>query len=333
MTSNSPNKAADKLKSFRKCMIPYYVDIILKTNSIIASKNDNWIKHETIAYLDKVVKEYTNIKTYAAALVDLYMTVSIYDGEEVAIKKTRFSEKAIRALNSLLLRVCIYDISLNTSLLNDFFKTFNGICNVKFERGLVIFVICLYQTNRHLEVLLEYDDTLACYRGHLAMIIAFNEHKFDNVQTLLKYGSSDKYYYWHVLGNDAQKIIDQFTIQNVLDNPEMKCIIKDYNIVKPGQTLNRAHVIHLYVLTESAKKKTANEIKSGNIRLNVNIAVLLPTYRVLTNFFKETLSYVPNISHYESHYEAYMDGSGFIDYLKIEKVSEPYLSPFDREVD
>jgi hypothetical protein len=326
MTSNSPNKSADKIESVRKRMTSHYTNLILKTNSFIASKYDIWIKHETISYLDKVLRENNNIKTYAATLADLYIKSYMNDGEDIKTKKARYNEKDIRAINSLLLRVAMID---NTTELEDFFKVFDGICNVQFERGLVIFIICLYQTNKYMEILLEYDDTVACCRGHLAMIISFNEHKFDNVQTLLKYGSSDKYYYWHVLGNDAQKMLNQFSLQNVLDNPKMKCMLKRYNVVKPGQTLNIAHVIQLYVLTESEKKKTANKIVNGNIRLNVNIAVLLPTFRVLANFFKEIMSYAPNISHYEEH----MDDEGFSNYFKITKVQEPYLSPFDREVD
>ena len=313
-------------KSIEKKQASHFTNIILKSNTFINKRNDTWIKQESIAYIDKVLMENTNIKTYSATLADLYTKAYMTNGD----KKVQYSEKEVRALNGLLLRIamtheiCEYE---------EFFQIFNGVCDVHFERGLVLFVICMYQTNKHLEILLKYDSTVCCCRGHMAMIISFNEHSFDNVQTLLKYGSSDNYYYWHVLGNNAQKMLDAFRDQNILECSQINSLVKKYDLLKFDQKLNIAHVIELKILAESTINKVKNtiskQILNSRIKININVSVFTPTYKLLVKFFEEIMHYSVDVSHYDE----LMKDDEYCDHYKITKVSEPYLSPYDREVD
>jgi hypothetical protein len=304
-------------------------DIILDSDRVISTileKQKNPLFEEASVFLENIKNKYSRNNILSKHIADLYIRalLDLYPEITRTSKSVPFTDEECNIMNSLILRSVILDDN------NDNIKAiikFVGKYDINFSRGLTLLLAVSLDKYENARILLDNGALVGC-RSHLALILAFNTHNFKinniNIKTwtiqdcrfiklLISKGSDPNYYYWHVLGNDAQRMITAFESSNKSIEPKYIARAYDYKIIDNKQRrLSIFQFIQLSIL---------DHVLYGH--------PVPYMYELVVQLYNDLLGMPPRFSYYEDAVSV----DHTLQYWKITNVPEPYLSPHDLEVD
>lgn len=280
-------------------LISHYTDLILKSNRLISQHIHESLVNEASTYLAEITRKNTNIKTLAANIVEFH--IRIISG------KDDVSDQDQQLANSILLRSLIIT---PTPSIAEIIKIFKGKLDINAERGLILLMAIRFCKCDVVTLLIDHGASV-CFRGHYAIILAFNSNKFDIIRLLISRGSDQNYYYWHVLGNDAAKLLKEFELYDMPNNFIFIERALKTNVIDKKRRLTLLDLLHLGSIDNTALYKYIPYV-----------------HEMLYSLYENILRAKPRFTYYK---DAMVNDT--LQYWKITNVPEPFLSAHDMEVD
>jgi len=330
------------ISAVRPKLVKYIFNIVPITNRILSDhrqkqKQQDPLFEEAFTFLEDIKTQHVRIDTFANRAADLYIRAILDISTDItrSSKSIPFTDEECDIMNSLILRFTLLgdfkvekddrkDTYNKESIKISVIVKFVGKYNINFSRGLALLLAVRLGYVETTRILLDNGALVGC-RGHLALITAFNIHEFDInsfnttnwtirdsqlINLLIEHGSDSNYYYWHVLGNDAQTMVTAFAESNI--PTDSKCIKRAvlYKIISKERPLTILEFLLLSII--------------DHVTMHQSVPYM---YELIYMLYEKICKTSPRLLHYEAAIENH-----YLQHWKI-VCPEPYLSPHDREVD
>jgi hypothetical protein len=278
----------------------HYTDLILNSNRLLNQNIHESLVNEASTFLSEITIKNKNIKTLATNMAEFHiLTIS---------GKNDYREQDKELASSILLRSII--IKSPTLNIAEIIKIFKKNLDIDVESGIMLLMAIRFCKCDVATLLIE-NNASVCFRGHYSIILAFIVNDFNTIRLLISKGSDPNYYYWHVLGNDAANLLKEFDLYDITNNYIFIERALKNNVIDKKRQLSLLDILHLGSIDNTALYKSIPYV-----------------HEMLYNLYEKILSVKPRFTYYK---DSMVDHT--LQYWKITKVPEPFLSEYDREVD